>query len=171
MKEKSEIRLIPSFICGTQQNRRAWTDQLMDQMLLLHQESDVPTKALCLIHCLLYSDTVPTAPTRKSLHITDLSVPFFWDWVLKNPKQVKLKRFNRIYLCQVKPEACTGPFPSGTKCHSLAEIPFSLHAWQAEGGDEPQKPRRSGQDGFDGGMTAARVDFCLPKQKHKNLQV
>lgn len=67
----------------------------------------------------------------------------------------------------------TGPYPSGTRCHSLAENPFSLHAWQEEagGGDEPQKSRRRGQDGFDGGMAPARVNFCLPKEKHNKLLV
>lgn len=59
MKEKSEIRLIPSITCATQQKRRAWTGKLMDQMLLLHQESDVPTKASYLIHCQLYCANSP----------------------------------------------------------------------------------------------------------------
>lgn len=40
-------------------------DKVMDQMLLLHQEWDVPIKALYLIHCLLYHDTVPKAPIPK----------------------------------------------------------------------------------------------------------
>lgn len=33
----------------------------------------------------------------------------------------------------------TGLFPSRTKCHSLAENPFSLHAWQEEAGGEAKE--------------------------------
>lgn len=85
---------------------------------------------------------------------------------------------NRIYLCQVRPEGCTGESSEGShrslsqwdKVSLTLKIPsLSMHGRRRL--EEVRNPRDQGEGDKMGLMTPARVDFCLPKETPSNLLV